>query len=756
MKITLRLILSTVVLSSLVAFTFTGLQVRQEQARLEDELVRQATLVADSLRESVELILRTGNTADLRPLVDRFAGRPRLAGLAVYATDGQLLAMTESLPKRFRVLPALAWEVMVDGRSRQLFQDDGARRWYLRAVPIRREGRLAGALTLCYDPGYIDAYGRDLWREGFLRLLFQLLLLSLAILLIVRWNLIGPVRKTADWMRRLRLGEPPDTLTPPKGDVFAPLSREMSNMAASLLRARSAAAEEARLRHAGESRWTAERLGEHVRTVLKGRPLVVVSHREPYVHSWHGKQTQCVVPPGGLVTAMEPILRVSRGTWIAHGSGDADRETADRFGRLRVPPDAPLYTLRRVWLDPEEEHGHYYGFSNEGLWPLCHIAFTRPVFRAEDWAQYVRVNEKFAEAVVEELAETESPYLLIQDYHFALLPRLVKARRPDAKITLFWHIPWPNPEAFSICPWARELLHGMLGADLVGFHIQFHCNNFLDTVDRMLESRIDWEQFAVNRADHTTWVKPFPISIAAAAAEPMPETAPPPAKEAALKSLGISVRWLGVGVDRLDYTKGLLERFLAIERFLEKRPEFQGQFTFVELAAPSRTLIVRYQQLGEQLDAEVERINKRFQTRSWKPILLLKGQHSHEAIAPFYRGADVCMVTSLHDGMNLVSKEFIAAREDQRGVLVLSQFTGASRELRDALIVNPYDIDQMAEALHYALTMDPDEQRARMARMRQTVEEQNVYRWAASLLTELARVRPDSSAAVLPLPIQPG
>jgi len=597
-----------------------------------------------------------------------------------------------------------------------------------------------------------------IWQIDVMRLALPVLLTVLMILVVLWWDLIRPLSKIVRWMRRLRAGEVAGTLALPKQDLFAPLSHEVTRLARSLIAARAAAEEEARLRNAGESRWTPDRLREHIRGTLKGRPLLVVSNREPYMHVRQGRQIQCVVPPGGLVTAMEPILRACRGTWIATGDGDADRETTDTQGRIRVPPESPVYTLRRVWVTKEEERGYYYGFANEGLWPLCHIAHTRPLFRAEDWKQYVRVNAKFAEVVLEEIAETQDPSLLIQDYHFALLPRLVKDKRPDAKIALFWHIPWPNPEAFGICPWARDVLHGMLGADLVGFQVQFHCNNFLDTVDRMLEARLDWEHFAVNRAEHTTWVKPFPISIAGTEPGEKLHMVPPPtaSREAVMKELRINVQWLGVGVDRLDYTKGIAERFLALERFFERYPAFQGRFTFVELGAPSRTPIARYQELGAHLDAETERINRRFQTRDWKPIIFLKKQHSHVEIAPFYQAADVCLVTSLHDGMNLVAKEFVAAREDERGVLILSQFTGASRELHDALIVNPYDIDQVAEAIHYAVTMEPEEQRARMSRMRATVQEHNVYRWAANLVTELTRLRPDSPAASPPLKLQTG
>ena len=602
---------------------------------------------------------------------------------------------------------------------------------------------LVVGVGVAFDIGASDPWSEPMWREQWLRFSWLALLLIGTTLLIVRWSLLRPMWKLAEWMRRLRLGEATGDHELPKGD-FAPLAREVKHIAESLTAARAAAEEEARLRLSGQSRWTAQRLKEHLRTVLDGRPLLVISNREPYMHVRQEQTIRCLVPPSGLVTAIEPILRACGGTWLAHGSGDADRETADAAGRLGVPPEAPAYTLKRVWLDPAEEEGYYYGFSNEGLWPLCHIAHTRPVFLPKDWRCYQQVNAKFADAALEELRGVEQPVILIQDYHFALLPRLIKAQRPDAKVALFWHIPWPNPEAFGICPWAGELLDGMLGADLLGFHIQFHCNNFLDTVDRILESRIDWEQFAINRGDHTTWVKPFPISIAM---HEEPRAAPDTmdgssAKAQVLRTLNLHVKWLGVGVDRIDYTKGILERFRAIERFLEKRRVYHERFTFVQIGAPSRTRIKRYHDVGAELDAEAERINQRFQTKSWKPIVFLKRHHSHEEIVPFYQAADMCLVTSLHDGMNLVAKEFVAARSDARGSLILSRFTGASRELHDALLVNPYDIDQVADAMHYALTMDVEEQRARMTRMRELLQEHNIYQWTDNLVTELVRMRP--------------
>jgi trehalose 6-phosphate synthase len=443
-----------------------------------------------------------------------------------------------------------------------------------------------------------------------------------------------------------------------------------------------------------------------------------------------------VTPASGLVTAMDPVMRACGGIWVAQASGDADRETADARGRLRVPPDDPRYTLKRVWLTPEEEQGYYYGFSNEGLWPLCHIVHNRPLFRPEDWAQYRAVNERFAAAVLEEIAGTESPMVLIQDYHFALLPGLIKRERPDARTAIFWHIPWPNFEAFSICPWQDELLLGMLGADLIGFHTQYYCNNFLDTVERAIEARIDWERFSVTRGQHVTSVKPFPISVAPGFVDNPPTTS----RQALLASLDTTAEFLGVGVERLDYTKGLPERFRALGRFFERFPEYRERVVFVQLAAPSRSTIPRYQALEAEVDAAIQEVNSAYQTKRWKPILYLKRHHEHRDIWPFYRHADFCMVTSLHDGMNLVAKEFISVRDDEDGALILSQFTGASSELRDAILVNPYDVDGMAEAIRNAVAMPGEERRARMGRMREAVREHNIYRWAGLLLSELERI----------------
>ena len=563
--------------------------------------------------------------------------------------------------------------------------------------------------------------------------------------LMVRWFLMRPITKLAERLRRLRMGHADEEKGVNSGDLslFSSLAREVETIAESLIEARAAAAAEARLREAGENLWTAERLTVHVRQRTGSSRIFVVSNREPYMHVRQGKETVCVVPPSGLVTAIEPVLRACDGVWVAHGSGSEDKSTVDESDRLRVPPDDPRYTLRRVWLTAEEESNYYDGFANEGLWPLCHIAHTRPIFRAADWEAYQQVNQKFAQALLHEMEGSVNPIVFVQDYHFALLPRMVKAVRPDARVAIFWHIPWPNPEAFGICPWQGELLEGLLGADLIGFHIPLHCNNFLATVDRVLESRTDREHMTARRHGHTTTVGPYPVSVAIDGSG-APRTYGGPTRKMLLDEFGIRATTLIVGVDRLDYTKGIVERLMAIERLFEEHPWHRERVTMVQIAAPSRTRIPSYVALRRHVEEMVEQVNTRFQTDNWRPIILIDRQCNHEEVTAWYRAADMCLVTSLHDGMNLVAKEYLAARDDGDGVLVLSKFTGAAVELRDALIVNPYDIDGVAEAIHRGLEMPPVERRLHMQRMRRQVMENNVYWWAASILGDLRELRIES------------
>jgi alpha,alpha-trehalose-phosphate synthase [UDP-forming] len=746
--LTVRLTISLIVGITLISLLSSYYEVRLQKQGLRRDLERRAEVLGETLADKVEPFLKKGSHKELQVMVDRFGDREHLAGVAVYNAQGGSIAITPGLAQRLTSEPTAVQQAVTKGQNAAEFIRLGEAPVYIYAVPLRQDEMVVGGLAIVHDAGYINAQSRRIWRETFFRVLVLVFLITLTTLLIVRWSIAGPIARAAQWMRALRTGKTSSRPTVPDLDLFRPLANEMATFAASLTAARSAATQEALLRQAADSFWTAERLSVHVRDRLGNSRLFVVANREPYIHRHQGKGVEAIVPASGLVTAVEPVLRACDGTWVAHGSGDADRETVDKHDRLRVPPDDPRYTLRRVWLSKEEEEGYYYGFANEGLWPLCHIAHTRPLFRGSDWEHYKRANRRFADAVLKEMEGMDRPVLLAQDYHFALLPRMVKKARPDARVAIFWHIPWPNPEAFGICPWQRELVDGLLGADLIGFHIQSHCTNFLQTVDRALESRIDWEHCTVNREEHRTVVKPFPISV-----EFQESPAPAEAGEsiytervALLRELGVEAAYLGVGVDRVDYTKGILERFLAIERLLEKYPIYQGKFTFLQIGAPSRTHIKRYHDLLAEVESEVERINWRFQTGNWKPIIFMKRQHTHHEIQRFYRTADLCLVTSLHDGMNLVAKEFVAARQDERGVLVLSRFTGAARELPDALLVNPYDIDQTAEALRYALEMDPEERKTRMQRMRRVVREHNIYRWAGALIAELCEVRLDEAA----------
>jgi trehalose-6-phosphate synthase len=744
-----RLIIALIVGITLVSLSSSYYEVLVEKRGLRKDLEHRAEVLGESLAGNAERDLEKGSTRTLQHLVERFGNREHLAGLAIYDPQGKPMAVSQPLADTLNATPAIVSQALTENRGIDVFERVGGTPLNLYALPLHGpDGDVIGGLAIVHDASYISAHVRSIWRGTFLSALAYVFLIMVVTLLIVRWSIAGPISRTAQWMRGLRTGRITSHLHVPELQYFRPLAREVVTLTESLNRARSAAEAEARLREASESLWTADRLAVHVTKILQGGSLFVVSNREPYVHVRRGKSREVIVPPSGLVTALEPVLRACDGTWIAHGSGDADMETVDAHDRLPVPPDDPRYSLRRVWLTKEEEEGYYYGFSNEGLWPLCHIAHTRPIFRAYDWEQYQTVNRKFADAVLQEMENVEKPVVLLQDYHFALLSRLIKQKRPDARVAIFWHIPWPNPEAFRICPWQAELLDGLLGADLIGFHIQSHCNNFLHTVDRALESRVDWEHFSVDRLEHRTMVKPFPISVDFAegeSANAAGQVPPYVERSSLLKALSSEAIFMGVGVDRVDYTKGILERFLAIERFLEKYPIYQGQFTFVQIGAPSRIHIKRYHDLLGELEAEAERINWRFQTDKWKPIVFLKRQHNHQEILTYYRAADLCLVTSLHDGMNLVAKEFLVARQDERGVLILSCFTGAARELRDALLVNPYDIDQTAEAIRVALEMEPEEKQLRMQRMRKLVREHNVYYWAGSLIEELCELRLDAS-----------
>jgi len=778
----LRLILALIAGVTLLSIGSTYFEVLEHKHVLREELQWRSSWMGASLRPGMEQALAQGNTGAIPALVANAKAQTGALGIGIYDPQGRLVS-SAGVPAVFQALSHAPFDLLakmpVESLSRTQVEKSirkGAQvnafghtnniQWLEEVFPLHDGSKLVGALVVLVDAGYIRDQSYDLWRRSFWRIVATVLLIVGVTFAMVRWFLMRPLTRVADRLRRLRMGHFEKGLTGGAAELnmFSPLAREVETMAESLIAARAAAASEARLRDAGEHFWTPERLAVHMRNKASGG-IFVVSNREPYMHVREGRKTVCVVPPSGLVTAIEPVLRACDGVWVASGSGNADAENVDEYDRLRVPPDDPKYTLRRVWLSPEEESSYYDGFANEGLWPLCHIAHTRPIFRATDWEAYQRVNERFAAALLDEMKGSTEPLVFVQDYHFALLPRLVKTARPDARVGIFWHIPWPNPEAFGICPWQSQLLDGLLGADLIGFHIPQHCHNFLSTVERVLESRTDREHLTTRRHGHTTTIKPYPVSVAFSGGIPSSLMAAEKEEDRQeerrelLSEFGVHAETIAVGVDRLDYTKGIVERLLAIDELLREHPWHRERLTMVQIAAPSRTRIPSYADLRRRLEEEVRRINQRYQSARWKPIVLIERQCDHEEVNRWYRIADICLVTSLHDGMNLVAKEFVASRDDEDGVLVLSKFTGAAVELRDALIVNPYDVAEVADAIHRGLDMPRDERRVRMQEMRRQVMEHNIYRWAAMVLGDLRDVRLENPDAVdayaEPIPIDP-
>jgi trehalose 6-phosphate synthase len=593
---------------------------------------------------------------------------------------------------------------------------------HVTATPVRSNDRVLGFVVLVRDFSYSAR------RESRMQRLLVIAFGALAVAAAMATAIAGQIAWWR-WNRELRRSLERGTSSP----AFRFILRDVRALAERIAAERDIDRD--------IEAWTPRRLREALHRHAKSDEIIVVANREPYIHEKTNGGVQVVHPASGLVTALEPVLRACSGVWIGHGSGSADRETADSKAHVAVPPDDASYTLRRIWLSQAEEQGYYYGFSNEGLWPLCHTGHTRPIFRTEDWHQYQVVNRRFADATREE-ASADSPIILVQDYHFMTLPQLIRERLPRATITMFWHIPWPNPERFGICPQREALLEGMLGANVLGFHTQSHCNNFIETVERYLETRTDKELGAIVHQGHQTFVRPYPISLE----WPPRQLAGAPhashARAEVFAELGLpDTALLGVGVDRLDYTKGIEERLLSVERMLERFPQFQGRFSFAQLAAPSRTAIERYQQLNADVEALTDRINARFGNGGYRPIILKRAHHDAATVYRYYRAADLCYVSSLHDGMNLVAKEFVAARDDEGGVLVLSQFTGAASELTEALIVNPYDLEQASGALAAALVMPADEQHARIRHMRAQIAEFNIYRWAGRILLDAARLR---------------
>ncbi|MBS0612572.1 MAG: trehalose-6-phosphate synthase [Proteobacteria bacterium] len=687
------------------------------------DLELRAQLVMQSIDEPVaELIARKDQTR-LRAYLTKITADQRLLAVQVCRPDGTLITQTERMPPSLTcdALPEMGREhqiVQLAQGSVQLADFDSA----AKGVPFR--------VRMVHDLSFVDRRQRSA-RDFLLTFLgIGAVLLALLVVMAAWWQLRRWVDVLVGDIRGLRF----------RDDARSPLSSmPVLSQVRRVLREVEASQ---RLEIDFRENWTPQALQKVVQDYLRAPQVMVVSNREPYIHQFDAShETVVQVPASGMVTALEPVVRACAGTWIAHGSGAADREAVDRNDHVKVPPQAPEYTLRRVWLTPQQEQGYYYGFSNEGLWPLCHLAYVRPAFRDQDWRAYGEVNARFAQVVAQEAVNAD-PVVLIQDFHLALLPRLIRARVPRATIALFWHIPWPNAETFGVCPWKRELLLHLLDADILGFHTLYHCQNFLATVDRFVECQIDHEQMTVTLRGHVCRVAAYPISIEWPPRwlKQQADVAVARAKVRREFQIGEGVA-IGLGVERWDFTKGIVERFHALEALFDQHPKLIGRVTLLQVAAPSRSQLPAYQALQDQTLAEAARINHKFARQDWKPVVLIGEHQDPQRVFELYRAADFCLVNSLHDGMNLVAKEFVAARDDEDGVLILSTFAGASRELIEALLVNPFDVSETAAAIEMALSMQREERRERMRLMRRTVKENNVYRWAGRLLMDLARVR---------------
>lgn len=730
MRQTMKFLIGLVLSLALLTWVTSLLVQKTTRRWFENDVRLRAELVVAGAGETLSAHWNEEDRRELERILGEITRDERIMAAAACNPDLTLLTRTPGFPAQFSCRE-IGRQAMASGD----LTPEAWSPWHettslpggsvlISAIPVRNGGQTLGFVILIHDLSYAERREANTQRFVLLAFGFLALTASVVTIAVARFSWRG----WSEEIRRLARGE---TLKRPE---FQPIVRDVRDLVDRIMVERETELE--------GGAWTPQRLKLTLTRHLHGEKVVIVANREPYIHERQSDESITVRhPASGLVTALEPVMHACSGVWVAHGSGSADREVTDRSGHIPVPPGDESYLLRRLWLSKEEELGYYYGFANEGLWPLCHVAHARPTFRTEDWRYYRAVNQKFADAACEEV-DSEDPIILVQDYHFALAPQLIRERLPQATVLMFWHIPWPNSERFAICPWRKEILEGMLGNSIIGFHTQFHCNNFMECVDRFLECRVDREENAVIQHGRATLIRPYPISLE----WPVHwlKTSPPPAecRKSVFEELGLKAdALLGVGVDRLDYTKGVEERFLAVGRLLEQHPEFRGRFTFVQLAAPSRTLIERYRQLNESVEQMAARINERFGQGSYKPIILLKAHHEPPAVFRFYRAADVCYVSSLHDGMNLVAKEFVAAREDERGVLVLSQFTGAARELTEALIVNPYDTDEAGAAMATALNMSADEQRERMRSMRAFLAEFNVYRWAGRMLVDAARLR---------------
>jgi trehalose 6-phosphate synthase len=727
----LRLLLPLLLAITAVAIAIGVVTTRTTRAWFEAELHARAELTSSGVRQGILDAYAAGDLMKVSALLNDVVRNDEVLAAGLCSMTGTILDRTTLFPDDPSLCSQAArrdlrWRGERAGtQSAMIIPADSSAAFYASITPFASAATTPVRLVLLQTVTEIRQREQLIRRWAILVLGMLAVASSLLTVLSSRLTTVGLTRRLTDALRGegrwWREGE----------------SEVIADVRAMAQRTRAAALEADR-----DGRWTKIRLRNVLNEHVREESLIIVANREPYIHERTTDGRIAVRhPASGLVTALEPVMRACSGVWIAHGSGNADQQSSDAGGRLLVPPGEESYLLRRVWMTEQEEQGYYYGFANEGLWPICHLTYARPIFRTSDFNFYKSINARFADAVVQE-STVDDPIVLVQDYHFALAPRMIRERLPRATIITFWHIPWPDQERFSICPWREALVDGLLGSSIVGFHTQAHCNHFLDTVDAALEARIDRTDNAVIRHGARTLVRPYPISVEWPLR--LLDEIPPAAdcRREVLAELGLREdAMLAVGVDRLDYTKGIEERVEAVERLLERRPGLIGQFTFVQLAAPSRSQIPQYRALHDAVEASVQRINERFGTESYKPVIFLRAHHEPDRVFRFYRAADMCYVSSLHDGMNLVAKEFVAAREDEQGVLVLSKFAGAASELSDALVVNPYDLEEASTALERAAVMPRAEQADRMRALRAVVAENNVYRWAGKMLLDAAQLR---------------
>jgi trehalose-6-phosphate synthase/HAMP domain-containing protein len=743
MKRILLFILPTLIIISVVFTIFGVFQVRFEEEKLIDDLKRKSKSVAESMELSVKHVLLSADLNNANYLVEKFETRERLQGCVIYDKEGQVLSITKRFAEWKEKDKPYLKEALTNKNPRGELETFKEYPVYSYVLPILDDkGDILGLVEVIHDMSYVFARLTELWSRISISLITLVVLIFVASFFIQRQIFILPIQRLTQWFQHFQRGEIDESHPIKEEGELGKLASEVEQVALSLRVARRTISDEASARLEKEETWTEVKLKDLIHAKLGENAFFVISNREPYMHVVDESTgvTKCIRPASGVVTAIHPVLCACGGTWIAHGGGNADKEFVNSKDKLGVPPEDNRYILKRVWLTKEEEDGYYYGFANEGLWPLSHNTHTRPIFRESDWQMYKKVNQKFADSLLEELP-AKPALIFIQDYHFTLLAKMIKEKRPDATVALFWHIPWPNPENFSICPYRKEILDGMLGCDLIGFHVQNHCNNFLDTANRLLESRVDTERFSVIRLEKETFIRAFPISVDGHInAESF--------KVEATREIGklnkeyeLKDKIVGLGVDRIDYTKGIIERILAIDRFLEKYPQYRKKFVFIQLAAPSRTHIKRYHDLMGEIDELVEKKNWKYLDGNWKPIIYLKRHFSQDEIEPFYVLADLCIVSSLHDGMNLVAKEYVAAKKDLTGSLILSQFTGAARELTDAIQINPYAIEEFADSIKLTIELPSEEKKKRMENMRKIISENNVYRWAGDIITELAALK---------------